>query len=158
MRGHLRSRKDPPRSGRKKKQAKSNIEVESQSDSKIVASSKRRVSPSRTHFGVDLWETLNAKRSRCGDLRAKLLAKIATPVKHVIPKKSITRTAWSVPREHIPMYQTPFMPEIEGWTLSKSSLLQSSLCIMKSQTRGLTSVISNKWWCYNIILMHGCFH
>ena len=42
---------DLSRGCRKERRVKLNIETESQSDSKFVVSGKRRVSPSRTHFG-----------------------------------------------------------------------------------------------------------
>ena len=74
-------REDPPQGVRKVRQSKSNIEAESRSDNKPVASSKGRVSPSRTHSDVDLCETFNAKHFRDGDLLAKQLAMAATPAK-----------------------------------------------------------------------------
>ena len=71
----------PPRGGLKGKQANSYYtEAESQSDNKIVVSSIRKVLPSRTTIGVDLYRTINAKRGLGeGDLLAKLVTRaIAT--------------------------------------------------------------------------------
>ncbi|GFZ17237.1 hypothetical protein Acr_26g0005070 [Actinidia rufa] len=105
---------DPPRGDKKGQQAKSYTVAKSRSDSKIVASGKRKESPSRTHFEVDFHETVNAKRSQDGDLLAKLLARTTLAAKNVIPKKLVTRTARPMPREQLLRHQKPFSLEIEG--------------------------------------------
>ncbi|GFZ11325.1 hypothetical protein Acr_22g0007230 [Actinidia rufa] len=95
--------KDPPREVRKGSDVNPNVDLESQTDSKFVASSKRRVSSSRAHFGVDLRETINAKQNREGDLRAKLHnCTVAALVKTIILARSIAYTTRSIPREPIP--------------------------------------------------------
>ena len=105
----------PSRTDRNWKQRGSRVSLDSQSDSNSVASSKRRVSPSWTHSSIDLYEILNAKRNRVGDLRDKLNSwTVATLGKDVIPSGSATRTTKSVPRELIPRYQTPFSRDIKG--------------------------------------------
>ncbi|GFS39667.1 hypothetical protein Acr_00g0064270 [Actinidia rufa] len=64
-----------------------------------------RVSLHRAHSSVDLRETLNAKRNREGDLRAKLNnQRTVSPVKTIILTKSIAYAAISIPREPIPRW------------------------------------------------------
>ncbi|GFY93861.1 hypothetical protein Acr_09g0003070 [Actinidia rufa] len=58
--------------GQNRRQRRSHINLESRSNSKSVALSKRRVSPNRTPIILDLRETLNAKQNQEGDLRDKL--------------------------------------------------------------------------------------
>ena len=87
-------RTDAPRGGSKGKQVDSYIEIESLSDSKIVATGRQKIPLSRTHSGVDFPQALNAKQNReDGDLRAKLLARTTLAAKIIVPERSTTRTA-----------------------------------------------------------------
>ncbi|GFS34528.1 aldehyde dehydrogenase 6B2 [Actinidia rufa] len=74
----------PPREGQNIRQRKHHVSLDSRSDSKSVASSKQRVSPSRALSSVDLRETLNAKQNREGDLRDKLNNSTAATLGKVI--------------------------------------------------------------------------
>ncbi|GFY87332.1 peptidase family M48 family protein [Actinidia rufa] len=67
----------PSRAGRNGRQRRSRISLDSQNDSKSVALSKRRVSPSRTPSSTDLREIFNAKRNRGGNLRDNLTNRTA---------------------------------------------------------------------------------
>ncbi|GFZ16889.1 myosin heavy chain-like protein [Actinidia rufa] len=105
----------PPWAGQNRRQRGFRASLDSQSDSKSVASSERRVSPSRTPSIMNLCKILNAKRNRGGDLRDKLNNRTASRSgKHIIPAGSSTHTTRPVPREPIPRYQTPFSRDIEG--------------------------------------------
>ena len=64
--------KNLPQESQDRRQHQSHVDLESQKDSKFVASGKRRVSLSRALSSVDLHETLNTKLDREGDLCAKL--------------------------------------------------------------------------------------
>ncbi|GFZ00427.1 hypothetical protein Acr_14g0000630 [Actinidia rufa] len=61
-----------PQEGPIRRQRRSHVNMDSRSDSKSVASSKRRTSPSQAYSSMDLRETLNTKQNREGGLRAKL--------------------------------------------------------------------------------------
>ena len=98
----------PPWEGQDKKQNKTHVSVNSQTDNKTVAMSKRRRSTKRSKSGVDTHDTFNAKQSQEGDLHAKLNGYKAVAVNKVVPTGSVVRTACSKQREAIPRYQTPF--------------------------------------------------
>ena len=95
------------------RQRRSHFSLESRSDCRFVASSKRRASPSRAHSSMDLCERLNAKRNQEDNLRAKLNNRIAATLdKVIIPEGSIARTI--VLREPLPEVPNTILPRHHG--------------------------------------------
>ena len=105
-----------PLGGSKGKQALSySYEAKSQGDNQIVALGSRKVPPSQDDSGADLRHALNAKQSQGeGDLREKLVTKVAATTRSILPIRSEARTPRSTQMEQLSRYQTPFIPKIEG--------------------------------------------
>ena len=92
----------PPREGQAKKQHKAHVSVGSQIESKIMAKSKWRRSLKQTKFGVDLCNTLNAKRNQGGELSAKLDDCKAATISKVAPAGSTILTVHDKQRKATP--------------------------------------------------------
>ncbi|GFZ21149.1 hypothetical protein Acr_29g0003110 [Actinidia rufa] len=90
----------PPREGRDKRQRRSHVSLDSRTYSKFVASRKHRGSPNRADSGMDLYETLNAKRNR--DVGCSTRPEL---------------------KEAVPRYQTPFSQNIKGMDPSEKFTL-----------------------------------
>ena len=73
----------PPREAQDKWQHKTHVSLNSRTDRKFVAMSKRGRLPERTKPGVDICEALNAKRNQDGDLRAKINGQRAVAVSKI---------------------------------------------------------------------------
>ena len=90
------------------------MSIDNHTDSKMVAMSKQRRSTERSKSGVDLRDTLNAKRSQEEDLRAKLNGRKAVAINKVVPASAVVCMAHSEQKEAASRYQTLFSLEIEG--------------------------------------------
>ena len=69
------------------------MSVDSQTDSKTVAMSKRRRMPDRTRTEVDLRDTLNTMQNKDEDLRVKLDERRVTVAGKRVLAVSVVRTA-----------------------------------------------------------------
>ncbi|XP_057495649.1 uncharacterized protein LOC130780645 [Actinidia eriantha] len=95
------------------KQSGHNHRAPVETDSRTVATSKRRRTPDRTGTEVDLRDTLNARWNK-ENLCAKLDERTVTVVGERVLTVSVARAAPSERREAVPRYQTPFSRWIEG--------------------------------------------